>query len=108
MCVLSAVYILVNIEQTPEKQKVSLASVGSVETAESANVKSFGKYRRRAGRCVGHFAAVSLRISHFLKAPLKKKRKKQSSMPFAFISLNKPELLWSLSNNIKKAFCNQA
>lgn len=41
---MSAVYILVNIEQTPEKQKVSLASVGSVETAESANVKSFGKY----------------------------------------------------------------
>lgn len=44
VCVLSAVYILVNIEQTPEKQKVSLASVGSVERVESANVKSFGKY----------------------------------------------------------------
>lgn len=80
VCVLSAVYILVNIEQTPEKQKVSLASVGSVETAESANVKSFGKYRWRAGRRVGHFAAVSLRISHFLKAPLKKEKKTKTKL----------------------------
>lgn len=55
-------------------------------TAQSTNVKSFS----RSCWC-GHFTTVSLRASHFLKAPLKR-RKNKAQCPLPFILSNKPEL----------------